>query len=69
MNEDQLSDLAYHEDRLILLIAQRADLPADSNRFAAMDIEIAGTWDLVRSYRLVKAMQLAQASSVGHASA
>ena len=57
MNEDQQSDHAYHEGRLLLLIAQRAKMTADSDQIHTLDIEIAAIWDLVRSYRLVKAMQ------------
>ncbi|MEA2542276.1 MAG: hypothetical protein QOH35_3642, partial [Acidobacteriaceae bacterium] len=48
VNEDQQSENPYHEDRLLSLIAQRTKLPADSDQFTAMDIEIAGIWDLVR---------------------
>ncbi len=57
MNKSQQSDHAYHEDRLLLLIDQRAKMTADSEQIPALDIEIAAIWDLVRSYRLVEAMQ------------
>jgi hypothetical protein len=57
MNEGQQMDHAYHEDRLLLLIDQRAKMTADSGQLHALDIEIAAIWDLVRSYRIVKAMQ------------
>ena len=57
MNESQQCDHAYHEDRLLLLIDQRAKMTADSEQIPALDIEIAAIWDLVRSYRLVEAMQ------------
>ncbi len=57
MNEDQQSDHAYHEGRLLLLIAQRAKMTAGSDQIQTLDIEIAAIWDLVRSYRLVEAMQ------------
>jgi hypothetical protein len=57
MNEGQQTDHAYHENRLLLLIAQRAKMTADSDQIPALDIEIAAIWDLVRSYRLITAMQ------------
>ena len=57
MNEDQQSDHAYHEGRLLLLIAQRAKMTADSDQIPALDTEIMEVWELVRSYRLVEAMQ------------
>jgi hypothetical protein len=57
VNEDQQTDHAYHEGRLLLLIAQRAELKADSEQIRPLDTEIAAIWDLVRSYRLVEAMQ------------
>jgi septum formation topological specificity factor MinE len=57
VNEDQQSDHAYHESRLLLLIAQRTQMTADSDQIPALDIEIMAIWELVRSYRLVEAMQ------------
>jgi hypothetical protein len=57
LNEDQQSDHAYHEERLLLLIDQRAKMTADSDQIPALDIEIMAIWELVRSYRLVKAIQ------------
>jgi hypothetical protein len=57
MNEAQEIDYAYQTDRLLLLIDRRAKMNADSNQIPALDIEIAAIWDLVRSYRLVEAMQ------------
>jgi hypothetical protein len=57
VNADQQSDHAYHEDRLLSLIAQRAKMTADSDQVPALDIEIIAIWELVRSYRLVEAMQ------------
>jgi hypothetical protein len=57
MNENQRTDHAHHEDRLLLLIDQRSKLTADSDQIPALDIEIAAIWDLVRSCRLVEAMQ------------
>lgn len=57
MNEDQQSDHAYHEGKLLLLIAQRAKMTANSDQIPALDTEIMEIWELVRSYRLVEAMQ------------
>jgi hypothetical protein len=57
MNEAQEIDYAYQTDRLLLLIDRRAKMNADSDQIPALDIEIAAIWDLVRSYRLVEAMQ------------
>jgi hypothetical protein len=57
VNEDQQSDQAYHEGKLLLLIAQRAKMTANSDQIPALDTEIMEIWELVRSYRLVKAMQ------------
>ena len=57
MNEDQHNDHAHQEGRLLLLIAQRAQMTAGSDQIPALDIENAAIWDLVRSYRLVEAMQ------------
>jgi hypothetical protein len=39
MNEGQQTDHAYHEDRLLLLIAQRAKMTADSDLMPALDSE------------------------------
>jgi hypothetical protein len=57
MNEAQEIDYAYQTDRLLLLIDRRAKMNADSDQIPALDIEIAAICDLVRSYRLVEAMQ------------
>ena len=57
MNEDQQSDHAYHEGRLLLLIAQRAKMAADCDQIPGLDSEIMAIWELVRSYRIVEAMQ------------
>jgi len=54
--ESQRIDHAYHEDRLLLLIARRAKLRADSDQMQKLDIEILAVTDLVRSYRIVKAL-------------
>ena len=56
MYESQRIDHAYHEDRLLLLIARRAKLRADSDQMQKLDIEILAVTDLVRSYRIVKAL-------------
>jgi hypothetical protein len=56
MNEGQQNDHAYHEDRLLLLIDQRARMTGGSDQIPALDIEIMAVWDLVRSYRLLEAM-------------
>jgi hypothetical protein len=55
VNDDQQTDHAYQEGRLLLLIAQRAEMKADSDQIPALDTEIAAICDLVRSYRLVRA--------------
>jgi hypothetical protein len=57
MNESQRIDHAYHEDRLLLLIARNDKLPADSDQKPALLIEIMNIKQLVRSYRLVEGMQ------------
>jgi septum formation topological specificity factor MinE len=57
VNEDQQSDHAYHEGKLLVLIDQRAKMTADSDQIPALDTEIMEVWELVRSYRLVEAMQ------------
>ena len=54
--ESQRIDHAYHEDKLLLLTARRAKLRADSDQIQKLDIEISATTDLVRSYRIVKAL-------------
>jgi hypothetical protein len=53
----QQNDHAYHEDRLLLLIDQRARMTGGSDQIPALDIEIMAVWDLVRCYRLLEAMQ------------
>jgi hypothetical protein len=52
MNKAQEIDYAYHADRLLLLIARRGKLPADSDQIPALDMEIMSIEDLVRAYRL-----------------
>ncbi len=56
MNESQRIDHAYHEDKLLLLISQRGRLRADSDQVNKLNIEILAVTDLVRSYRIVKAL-------------
>jgi hypothetical protein len=55
MKKAQEIDYAYHADRLLLLIARRDKLPADSDQIPALDIEMISIGDLVRSYRLLRA--------------
>ena len=50
-------DHAYHEERLLVLLARRQSLPATSNEIPDLDIEILAVWNLVRSYRLCQAHQ------------
>jgi hypothetical protein len=57
MNESQRIDHAYHEEKLLLLIARRGKLQADSDQMRRLDIEITAVRDLVRSYRMVKALK------------
>ena len=56
MNDSQRIDHTYHEEKLLLLIAQRGKLHADSDQTQRLDMEIAAVRDLVRSYRIVKAL-------------
>ena len=56
VNESQRIDHAYHEEKLLLLIARRDKLEAGSDQIDRLDIEIAAVRDLVRSYRMVKAL-------------
>ena len=57
MNRSQEIDHAYHEERLLVLLARRQKLPATSNQMPDLDIEILAAWNLVRSYRMVQARQ------------
>jgi hypothetical protein len=61
MNKAQKIDYAYHVERLLLLIARRDKLPADSDQVPALNIEIMSIADLVRSYRLVREHENRQA--------
>jgi hypothetical protein len=56
MNESQRVDHAYHEDKLVLLLARRDALPTDSTLRAQIDAEITTIGNLVRSYRIVAAL-------------
>lgn len=55
MNRSQEIDHAYHEERLLVLLARRQKLPATSNQMPDLDVEILAVWNLVRSYRMVEA--------------
>ncbi len=57
----QQIDHVYHEKRLLLLLARRPDLSTDPVQTPAFDRQILAQWDVVRSYRLVKAMGRLQA--------
>jgi hypothetical protein len=57
MNRSQEIDHAYHEERLLVLLARRQKLPATSNQMPGLDLEILAVWNLVRSYRMVQARQ------------
>jgi hypothetical protein len=56
MNESQRIDHAYHEQKLLLLIARQDKLEADSDQIRRLDMEIAAVRDLVRSYRIVNTL-------------
>ncbi len=76
VNRSREIDHAYHEERLLELLARRQKLPATSDQMPDLDTEILAVWNLVRSYRMVQArqhfkaaMEAAQASpidSAGH---
>ena len=57
MNRSQEIDHAYHEERLLVLLARRRKLPATSNQMPDLDVEILAAWNLVRLYRMVQARQ------------
>jgi hypothetical protein len=74
MNRSQEIDHAYHEERLLGLLARRQELPPTSHQMPDLDIELLAVWNLVRSYRLVQARQhlkaaldLAEASHIDSA--
>lgn len=54
MNQDQNSDHAYQEAKLIRLLIRRHNLPPDSEQMPALMLEINVVENLVRSYRLAK---------------
>jgi hypothetical protein len=62
MNRSQEIDHAYHEERLLVLLARRQKLPATSNQMPDLDTEILAVWNLVRSYRMVQARQHVKAA-------
>ena len=64
MNKAQEIDYAYHAERLLLLIARKEKLLANSDQVRALDIEIMSIADLVRSYRLVREHELPRRSYV-----
>jgi hypothetical protein len=57
MNQDQEHDYAYHQDKLLMLITRRARQQANSDQIPKLDAEIAAINDLLRSYRILKAME------------
>jgi hypothetical protein len=57
MNQDQEHDYAYHQDKLLMLITRRARQQANSDQISKLDAEIAAINDLLRSYRILKAME------------
>ncbi len=57
MNRSREIDHAYHEERLLVLLARRPKLPATSDQMPDLDTEILAVWNLVRSYRMVQARQ------------
>jgi hypothetical protein len=61
-------DHEYHEEKLLRLIARRPDLSADPIQIPALDRQIQAEWDLLKSYRLRKAIARVQVkcfSSIG----
>jgi hypothetical protein len=57
MNEDQEHDYAYHQDKLLMLVARRGKQQPNSDQIPKLDAEIAAVRDLLRSYRILKAME------------
>ena len=53
MKDAQEADYSYQVDKLLLLVAQRDKLPANSDQISALNVDIMAVEDLVRSYRLV----------------
>ena len=60
MNEAQEIDYAYHANRLLLLVAQRDELPEGSDQLPTLDAELISIEDLLRSYQLVRASEHSQ---------
>jgi hypothetical protein len=60
MNEALEIDYAYQADRLLLLVARRGKLPANSDQLPALDVELISVEDLLRSYRLIRATDTAR---------
>ncbi len=56
---------AYHEEKLLQLIARRPHLSADPALIPALDRQIQAEWDLLRSYRLRNAMARLQGKCLG----
>jgi hypothetical protein len=56
VNENQLIDHAYHEEKLLRLVP-RGKLQAVSDETEKLDIETRAVRDLVRSYRIVKRLE------------
>jgi hypothetical protein len=57
MSQDQEHEYAYHQDKLLMLITRRARLQANSEQIPKLDAEIAAINDLLRSHRILKAME------------
>ena len=56
MNESQQADHAYQEQRLDDLTAEREKLPPGSDQLLLLHRHISDVQDILRSYRIVKAM-------------
>ncbi len=57
MKQDQEHDYAYHQDKLLMLVTRRGRQQANSDQIPKLDAEIAAVQDLLRSYRILKAME------------
>ena len=53
MTDDQRADWTFQEERLILLLSRRHNLPSHSDQRAGLTFEISAVENLVRSYRMV----------------
>jgi hypothetical protein len=58
MKDAQEADYSYQVDKLLLLVAQRDKLPANSDQISVLNVDIMAVEDLVRSYRLVRTATL-----------